>query len=917
MLFRCLTRTYTNGRKLPPKAALETVAAALPKPRETAKSRLIRDFLFTTKTDKSFNLHDLISQGRLEIIDDQLDLWQSEEEQDLSDEVMFVRHGLTELVSQATLPKYQDTGDIAESRSSATHLEEEICRKFFAIIENMSHGDALRDGKEWFAASQCMTMKADTVADRIGFTKGFARGKSFSAKHNFHDSTLRKPLAALVDLQEKEARVKENSWIPTLGFDLSAYPTYAWSSLSSLEDCTVRVGQSLRDCEVGEDSEEELQAHTSAWNDLHRRFENGKYVSWQTAWGGIFVSSLREIAFRCLQLALVSAYKATCPDPILISEIVETMGLNFYVEISASQVYGFPMHTMPESRKRTHSQACLSCMEHVVETRRSANRTEGTHLVWDIYFMIGKCHEKIASTLVQEEFLKTRPRGYFTRMKKCLEAYSVAKDYALSAEEKGDIVEEQGGSAHGAPEAVYRLHASRLKCLISAASCRENERDLAEEEALLLTECHWYTEPNGEEARLTIRTRVWKVLVDVVNALAKLRLEHSHFHRSVYRHAQALMWAPILFNPVQKGSNGNLGLVPPTAACAIRGLNDSTDAANSALAVLSVLFGKRRQQLVGVWLTGDGTSTPFQAVNNVVRKYDSLRGKYISAYLECLRLCRERRGIDTFLKWTLAAGRDLPSTFSLVSVGGGSLHSATSHTSESLVRRPSSVSSLYFLTEVKRQANSALSYVILQDLTSSEVSKEKTEAWFEEQHKIAYACYLRLNCKPGELAKLLSWKHRRSSGVYDVIEALTTAYLRTTKEAAKRENLADWSGESQLATLMFSAVEKSRARFPSLTGSYSSFRSKPKPKPKGGDEPPGADNKRKDLPMVKKTFEVAVPDGTEEGETFFANIMVGSTLKKIRLTVPAGSASSLRFALDVPASSDDANPPAKKSKIDD
>ena len=74
MLFRCLTRTYTNGRKLPPKAALETVAAALPKPRETAKSRLIRDFLFTTKTDKSFNLHDLISQGRLEIIDDQLDL---------------------------------------------------------------------------------------------------------------------------------------------------------------------------------------------------------------------------------------------------------------------------------------------------------------------------------------------------------------------------------------------------------------------------------------------------------------------------------------------------------------------------------------------------------------------------------------------------------------------------------------------------------------------------------------------------------------------------------------------------------------------------------------------------------------------------------------------------------------------------
>lgn len=176
-------------------------------------------------------------------------------------------------------------------------------------------------------------------------------------------------------------------------------------------------------------------------------------------------------------------------------------------------------------------------------------------------------------------------------LKKYSDAYAQAK---IIEDDGGFIVDQSGGSAHGSTELLYRLLASRLKCLIAAVSIGSEYLKEAEEEALRLTECHWFSKSAGADQQddAHIRDRVWKVLADVVSGLAQCRMNQHYFHRSVYRHAQALMWAPTLYDPTQ--SEGSLGEVPGTKGYQIRGLNNSTHAADSAEVILSCLFDRRR-----------------------------------------------------------------------------------------------------------------------------------------------------------------------------------------------------------------------------------------------------------------------------------------------------------------------------------
>jgi hypothetical protein len=238
----------------------------------------------------------------------------------------------------------------------------------------------------------------------------------------------------------------------------------------------------------------------------------------------------------------------------------------------------------------------------------------------------------MASTLITEEFsacsgVPAPRRQYEVFMRLALDSYSRALKQAKDFESDGrTLPEENGGSAHGSTEVLYRLHATRLKCHIAALCHCEDERNEAEVEALRLTEANWYLPP-ASEAR-SLRDRIWLVVADVVAALAQCRLSQPFFHRSVYRHAQALMWAPVLHNPVSERAIGSLGTVPATKAFQLRGLNNATSAAESAAVVVNSLFDKKRAQLCAVWLT-TGSSTPFQMINKAVRKFDSLRGKYV------------------------------------------------------------------------------------------------------------------------------------------------------------------------------------------------------------------------------------------------------------------------------------------------
>ena len=489
-------------------------------------------------------------------------------------------------------------------------------------------------------------------------------------------------------------------------------------------------------------------------------------------------------------------------------------------------------------------------------------------------------------------------------MAKAIDAYAMSIAYANKVKKEGGfIAEHNGGSAHGVSEAVYRLHATRLKCLISAVDRPEDERELAELEVLRLTECHWFQDADDDIPNPSIRHRVWKVFVDVVGALAKLSLDNSYFHRSVYRHAQALLWAPVLYDPKSERSNGSFEAVPATLACKVRGLNYATSAAYSALSVISALFAKKRAQLVAVWVTAEGSTTTFQSINSSARKYDSLRGKYIAAYIECLRLCRRRKELDIFLTWTTSCPRDLPSHFAATAIGAISSQSVQL---ENLVLNNSSGTSFHFLTSVRRLANSALANVILEDMKESYL-KEKTSSnverskFFETQLKLAYACFLRLNCEVGELSKSRSWKFQKQIGVKDVVDALTFAYANAFKDNAVSSpaKLSDWSGESLLNETLEAAVRKCKELYPSLSRNYSFARQRPQQKSKGMDA--STSSKRKLSPShEKRSFEVSIPEGLKEGDSFLTSVMVGETMKRVRLTVPSKEASSLRFSLQVP-----------------
>lgn len=511
-----------------------------------------------------------------------------------------------------------------------------------------------------------------------------------------------------------------------------------------------------------------------------------------------------------------------------------------------------------------------------------------------------QCNEKVAHTYSSESFLgcredsTTTQRQFEIYMARAFQAYSDSLAAGRLNEKEGLISEQNGGSCHGSAEVLYRLHASRLKCLIGAVNRREEETDLAEAEALRLTESFWFVTP--EAAPRETRDRVWSVLSDAVGALVQCRNDFSFFHRSVYRHAQALMWAPVLCDPRTERRHGNLGTIPASRACSLRGM-DSSNAANSALTIMSSLFEKKRQQLVAVWVTASGDDSPFQSVNSTIRKYDSLRGKYISAYLDCLRLCTKKAELETFLRWSISCARDQPSLFSASAeaLGGAPLRG---HMEDSLLTTDHSLLAPFgFLASTKRQVNGALATVIASDLeNSSDVKKA------EDSFKEAYTCFLRLKCTPDGLVKSRSWTFLHTGNVAvdlanrcirEVVDAITYAFTRSSSAPLTATVQSDWSNESQLAALLRLALQKGKDLYPTLSSSH--FLKKattPKRKKAASAAPSSACSTE-----LRKSYQVTVPPGLEAGHTFVVSVNEGNGSRKVRLTVPDQPVQMMRFTL--------------------
>lgn len=940
-LYRCIVRAYATGRRTAPKAALELVSSALPPMHESERSKALRSFIFSPRMD-AFSLEKLVQlvekgdewgSSFSEVHEALLISDESNYEASFqSDEVeaMLVRRGISSRLAGGPLPMIStDMGQKSDSslddRGLASESEEEIKKKFDAILDDICLSEP--DCEGWYRAAQCLNMKADVVADRLGLTLGFGRVSNFSVPAQRRQHIQSMDIKQLLEEQNREEESSIRNHLNFFGCELSVFVEFAWSSYSSLKECSAKVGEKLIQADAV--SQQEKAISSVVLKQIESNHEKGDFLGWQEAWGGIYVFALRHLALRFMSVALFvlrTKENKKDLDEVMVSEICEAIGVSLYSDLMASQRYGWPMDQMTSVRKRDLANAAKVCFQTactIVENSSDKDDDSQGKATWDLLFMIGKCQEKIAWTYKRASYQKVSnnvppARLYETHMEAALRQYADALQQAKKIEvDGGQLADQAGGSAHGSVEVLYRLHASRLKCLIHSVSRSADEIELSELEALRLTEKFTFSDKIQTTASDNTRDRVWTVFADVVQGLAECRQKQPFFHRSVYRHAQALMWSPVLNDPLS--SVGSMNTVPAHKSFSIRGLNNSTPAAVSAGVIMSKLFDKKRAQLCAVWVTSNSASSPFQVLNTSIRKYDSLRGKYITAYLEAMHLCRQRSDIETFEKWVYACKRDLPSYFQASALNGGN-RPAKSHSSDTLLLTADNAQSLSgrgLLTSAKRDSNKHLAHIFLQEMNEklgkgegkpSADGKKVAESYL----KHAYACYLRLNCTREDLQKTRAFKYGGESVCE--FEALCQAYLHygDPKEVATATEFGDWSGGSGRKSAIFdAALEKCKELFPSVSGSFFSKKGAATKSKKDG----GKKRKEASVDLASPTspnaqgtkkisFEVNVPKGLTTGDTFLTQVKVGDGDPiKVKLTVPKGNPATLRFNLDVPKSS--------------
>jgi hypothetical protein len=396
MLYRCIMRAYSHGRRTPPKAALEAVLAVLPRKEDSCKMLSIRNFLFspTLREDEMEQLIQLASQHidfdttfRETIEFD----WLTTAEEDGDDEASRVLRGLSRLISQGPIPRIPDCGDEKDWRSSSTQSEEELSTKFNALIDNLCFGNT-KDWEGWFKASQCLNMKSDLIADRLGLSRGFTRSHNFCVPGRRHTEISSVQLAELLLLQEREQCDCMTGCVRSLGADMSLFVRFHWSSFESLTSCFQDISQFYESIISGDSIQVRNDGSSfQVWREIRNFYEKSALCRWQHAMGGLFVASLRLVAYRCLLLSLILLNDVNLSDKDLYkSELAESLGVSLYVELMGSQVYGYPMKSMTDSRKRDLAVASSSCFEQAIKLTHGDDDLSGRVEAWDLLFMMGK-----------------------------------------------------------------------------------------------------------------------------------------------------------------------------------------------------------------------------------------------------------------------------------------------------------------------------------------------------------------------------------------------------------------------------------------------------------------------------------------------------------------------------------------------
>ena len=627
-----------------------------------------------------------------------------------------------------------------------------------------------------------------------------------------------------------------SQWIPYIGDNLKYYVRYPWASFSSLQACskeiTNRCKQENTDkvLEVDGQQQQQQQQHSSSelssLDRIKQFYDEGDYPSWQRAWGGLYISSLRLMSRRCRLISLyIVKYRAlqslkpdaladntTTPaftttsdeedDRYLISELLEHIGTFTYMELQGKgTLYGYPIQPMPQLCKRLFAQEAAyrynDAIDWTILGDNDSDKEEELTDLGELHFMLGKCQEKVANTYWDEKFPpvinvdndESSSRAYAMWMAHAITNYINGYNEAKQADHS-QMIGYDGGSSHGDEEKYYRLHATRLKVLLRAIkSCyylnrKENNNtlriNLLKSEVLqILANDGFDGEQQACATTVTMPTvkKLWKIALNIIESLAKCRKHHSYFHRSIYRHAQALLWLPFIYNDSNIYEMAKTGL-PKEEVANISGLNTTSGVVPSALSVLRCLFEKKRVQLCAVWVTcRPSSTTPLELINDSSRKFDALRMKYIGAYIDCSTLCVDADSLNALFSWTYSCCRDLPAAYE----SSAKLTQAVGSHNKELLRNISSnrshqgnkenlllqaSSNAYgcgggFLWFVKSCTNSAIARVIIIELANYNNEKQQKQQKEQQQQtdrsiylgylKKAYDSFLHLNCPAKEV----------------------------------------------------------------------------------------------------------------------------------------------------------------------
>ena len=199
-------------------------------------------------------------------------------------------------------------------------------------------------------------------------------------------------------------------------------------------------------------------------------------------------------------------------------------------------------------------------------------------------------------------------------------------------------------------DALYRLHSSRLRALLSDRRSPDGPV-AAPSPALLKVLCRFNLDPTDHhdadacaEGLVCFR---WRLLMDAMGALAECRRLDNFDHRSVYQRARAYEHLVAFLPP----GGGGLALEEEkglTSAAVAALASASTGVAGEAAALsleaardlMHVLFEKKRSQIVAVWLAEECTNA-LELMNQRNLKYESIRRRYITYYLDLLRRTRD------------------------------------------------------------------------------------------------------------------------------------------------------------------------------------------------------------------------------------------------------------------------------------